>query len=59
MALGVPMLLRSAGSLRDKRTNTQVIGIFRQRGALLVEDRQLLTGALEALRDVAEASLDE
>ncbi len=59
MTLGVPVLLRRAGSLRDERTNAQVIGIFCQRGALLVENRQLLTGALEALRDVAEASLDE
>jgi hypothetical protein len=53
------MFLLGDGRLGHEGTNAQVVGRFGQCGALLFEHGELFTGALEALRDVAKAPLDE
>lgn len=59
MALRLAVLLFGAWRFGDESANPQVIGGFGQRRPLFFEHGELFAGALEALGDVAEASLDE
>ena len=53
-----PMLALSERRLGDERTNTGLLRRLGERRQLLLDDRELLAGALEPLGDVGQAAFD-